>query len=178
MHVPCHPPAGVTVGFYLEQVDSLVDHFTRFAHDERELPTVWHQALLTFVQRYKHEIRAEDKDALKRLMKTQYHYQVRIRRSFGCAHRSRTLVCSYEPCLSRWRVGVLRWMLPPDDAGAEHPHMASKTSISPYPKLLGSKATINYFPHPPSPLRSRRRSTGSWMLHAIEGRSQRTLPLP
>ena len=59
------------------QVDALVDHFARFAHDERELPTVWHQALLTFIQRYKHEIRAEDKDALKRLMKTQQHYQVR-----------------------------------------------------------------------------------------------------
>ena len=59
-------------------MDALVDHFTRFAHDERELPTVWHQALLTFVQRYKHEIRAEDKDALKRLMKAQYHYQARV----------------------------------------------------------------------------------------------------
>ena len=58
------------------QVDALVDHFTRFAADERELPTVWHQALLTFVQRYKHEIRADDKAALKRLMKTQHHYQV------------------------------------------------------------------------------------------------------
>ena len=54
-----------------------MDHFTRFARDEREMPTVWHQSLLTFVQRYKHEVRSEDKDALKRLMKTQQHYQVR-----------------------------------------------------------------------------------------------------
>ena len=57
-------------------MDALVDHFTRFARDEREMPTVWHQSLLAFVQRYKHEVRAEDKDALKRLMRTQQHYQV------------------------------------------------------------------------------------------------------
>lgn len=32
-------------------VDALVDHFTRFARDERQMPVVWHQALLCFVQR-------------------------------------------------------------------------------------------------------------------------------
>ena len=30
-----------------------VDHFVRFADDERAMPVVWHQTLLCFVQRYK-----------------------------------------------------------------------------------------------------------------------------
>jgi hypothetical protein len=30
-----------------------VDHFVRFADDERQMPVVWHQTLLCFVQRYK-----------------------------------------------------------------------------------------------------------------------------
>ena len=57
-------------------IDALVDHFTRFTNDERQMPVVWHQALLAFVGRYKHEVRAEDQAALARLVKRQYHYQV------------------------------------------------------------------------------------------------------
>lgn len=57
-------------------IDALVDHFTRFTTDERQMPVVWHQALLAFVTRYKHEIRADDQAALGRLCKRQYHYQV------------------------------------------------------------------------------------------------------
>ncbi|KFM26104.1 Bystin [Auxenochlorella protothecoides] len=57
-------------------IDALVDHFTRFAHEERALPVVWHQALLCFVQRYKNEIRAEDKEALRRLLSRQSHHLV------------------------------------------------------------------------------------------------------
>ncbi len=30
-----------------------MDHFVRFADDERSMPVVWHQTLLCFVQRYK-----------------------------------------------------------------------------------------------------------------------------
>jgi essential nuclear protein 1 len=57
-------------------VDALVDHFTSFRDEERQLPVVWHQALLCFVQRYKAEIRAEDKVALKKLCRAQAHYLV------------------------------------------------------------------------------------------------------
>ena len=42
-------------------IDALVDHFLRFRQETRALPVVWHQSLLCFVQRYKNEIRAEDK---------------------------------------------------------------------------------------------------------------------
>lgn len=57
-------------------IDALVDHFSSFSREERQLPVVWHQALLCFVQRYKAEIRKEDKIALRALCKVQHHYQV------------------------------------------------------------------------------------------------------
>ncbi|GLI60347.1 hypothetical protein VaNZ11_002468 [Volvox africanus] len=57
-------------------IDALVDHFVRFADDERQMPVVWHQTLLCFVQRYKHEIRAADLQALRRLCNKQHHYKV------------------------------------------------------------------------------------------------------
>ena len=57
-------------------VDSLVDHFTSFGKEERQLPVVWHQALLCFIQRYKAEIRKEDKEALRALCRAQHHYLV------------------------------------------------------------------------------------------------------
>ncbi|EFN54310.1 hypothetical protein CHLNCDRAFT_135512 [Chlorella variabilis] len=55
-------------------VDALVDHFLRFKTEERQLPVVWQQTLLCFVQRYKTEIRREDKHALRDLVKRQHHY--------------------------------------------------------------------------------------------------------
>ena len=33
-------------------VDALVAHFYRFAADPRDLPVLWHQCLLVFVQRW------------------------------------------------------------------------------------------------------------------------------
>ena len=57
-------------------IDALVDHFLRFRKETRQLPVVWHQSLLCFVQRYKHEIRAEDKQLLRKLVDHQHHYQI------------------------------------------------------------------------------------------------------
>lgn len=57
-------------------IDALVDHFVRFADDERQMPVVWHQTLLCFVQRYKHEIRKQDLAALRALCGRQHHYKV------------------------------------------------------------------------------------------------------
>jgi essential nuclear protein 1 len=37
-------------------IDSLVFHFLRFKVDTREMPVLWHQSLLVFVQRYKEDI--------------------------------------------------------------------------------------------------------------------------
>lgn len=45
----------------------------RFQTDKRELPVLWHQALLTFVQRYKEDISSEQKDGLINLMRVHCH---------------------------------------------------------------------------------------------------------
>ncbi|KAG8034423.1 hypothetical protein G9C98_007499 [Cotesia typhae] len=39
-----------------------------------ELPVLWHQALLTFAQRYKSDISSEQREALLELLKRQYHH--------------------------------------------------------------------------------------------------------
>lgn len=44
-------------------VDALVDHFMGFRTEGRVLPVIWHLCLLTFVQRYKHDIRATVRSA-------------------------------------------------------------------------------------------------------------------
>lgn len=45
----------------------------RFEFDDRELPVLWHQAFLTFVQRYKGDISSDQRDALLNLLKKQNH---------------------------------------------------------------------------------------------------------
>jgi len=57
-------------------IDALVYHFLRFQTDNRELPVLWHQAFLTFVQRYKEDIASEQKEALLELCKKHQHYQI------------------------------------------------------------------------------------------------------
>ncbi|CAK9813581.1 BYSL [Anthophora plagiata] len=57
-------------------IDAVVFHFLRFERDPRELPVLWHQALLTFVQRYKSDISSEQKEALLGLLRKQYHHVI------------------------------------------------------------------------------------------------------
>ena len=40
------------------------------------MPVVWHQCMLCFIQRYKDEIRPQDKEAIRKLCSIQHHYQV------------------------------------------------------------------------------------------------------
>ncbi|KNC23574.1 Bystin [Lucilia cuprina] len=54
-------------------VDAAVFHFLRFENDKREMPVLWHQSLLTFVQRYKNDISSEQKEALIALLRKQSH---------------------------------------------------------------------------------------------------------
>jgi len=55
-------------------INALADHFCRFENEERALPVVWHQSLLTFLQRYQTDIRKEDKVRIKAAIKTHHHY--------------------------------------------------------------------------------------------------------
>ncbi|XP_065073521.1 bystin [Ochlerotatus camptorhynchus] len=57
-------------------VDAAVFHFLNFEQDKRELPTLWHSALLTFAQRYKNDISSEQRDALLQLLKKKSHYKI------------------------------------------------------------------------------------------------------
>ncbi|EEB12243.1 Bystin, putative [Pediculus humanus corporis] len=57
-------------------VDAVVAHFLRFQRDKRELPTLWHQSLLTFVQRYKADISTEQREALLSLLRYQSHERI------------------------------------------------------------------------------------------------------
>ncbi|KAF6141413.1 hypothetical protein GIB67_021229 [Kingdonia uniflora] len=49
-------------------LDAINAHFMRFLEDSRDMPVIWHQCLLTFVQRYKNELAREDKDNLSYLI--------------------------------------------------------------------------------------------------------------
>ncbi|KAK6633304.1 hypothetical protein RUM44_003905 [Polyplax serrata] len=57
-------------------IDAVVAHFLRFERDKRELPTLWHQSLLTFVQRYKGDISSEQREALLGLLRFQSHESI------------------------------------------------------------------------------------------------------
>uniref|UniRef100_U5EVH8 Putative cell adhesion complex protein bystin n=1 Tax=Corethrella appendiculata TaxID=1370023 RepID=U5EVH8_9DIPT len=57
-------------------VDAAVFHFLKFEHDKRVLPTLWHNAFLTFVQRYKNDISSEQKEALLNLLKKKSHPKI------------------------------------------------------------------------------------------------------
>ena len=58
-------------------LDTLVDSFLKFTHEQRALPVVWHQSLLCFVQRYKHELNKEQKKRLSKLASShQNHYLI------------------------------------------------------------------------------------------------------
>lgn len=54
-------------------VDAIVFHFLRFEREERELPVLWHQALLTFAQRYKQDVSSEQRKALLDLLRSKSH---------------------------------------------------------------------------------------------------------
>lgn len=57
-------------------VDSVVFHFLGFRSEKRELPVLWHQALLTFSQRYKQDVSSEQKEALLELLKIHVHHKI------------------------------------------------------------------------------------------------------
>ncbi|KAG7353847.1 Bystin-domain containing protein [Nitzschia inconspicua] len=69
-------------------IGSLVQHFASFINDDRDLPVLWHQALLVFVQRYKNEVKDQARESLRLVMKKHFHHKItpEIRRElFGAA---------------------------------------------------------------------------------------------
>ena len=75
-------------------IESLIAHFARFKDGDagvrraEELPVLWHQALLVFVQRYKNDIGVGGKEKLRDLMKVHNHPKITVevrRELFGSA---------------------------------------------------------------------------------------------
>ncbi|EFP76816.1 uncharacterized protein PGTG_02277 [Puccinia graminis f. sp. tritici CRL 75-36-700-3] len=54
-------------------IDGLVFHFLSFKRESRQMPVLWHQSFLVFVQRYKSDLTREQKDALLDLLKIKNH---------------------------------------------------------------------------------------------------------
>lgn len=57
-------------------LDSIVESFMRMKDDNRSLPVLWHKSLLSFAQTYKMELKLEQKEKLKLLMRSQTHYAI------------------------------------------------------------------------------------------------------
>lgn len=57
-------------------VDAIVCHFVRFTTDDRDLPVLWHQSLLTFIQRYKEDVAIEQKESLLELIRNKVHREI------------------------------------------------------------------------------------------------------
>ena len=58
-------------------IDAVVFHFLRFKTDTRTLPVLWHQSLLTFVQRYKEDMSVEQKEGILELVRShQSHHNI------------------------------------------------------------------------------------------------------
>ncbi|CAI5483832.1 unnamed protein product [Closterium sp. Yama58-4] len=57
-------------------IDAVVGHFLRFHSETRELPVIWHQCLLSLVQRYKNELTQEQKADIKSLITSRQHHHL------------------------------------------------------------------------------------------------------
>lgn len=55
---------------------SLVKHFASFIDDDRDLPVLWHQALLVFCQRYKNEVQDQARESIRLVMKKHFHHKI------------------------------------------------------------------------------------------------------
>ncbi|CAO3661780.1 unnamed protein product [Umbelopsis vinacea] len=66
---------------------ALVEHFCRFKNDSREMPVLWHQSLLVFVQRYRQDLVSAQRQDLLELVKVKYHTGItpEIRRELNSA---------------------------------------------------------------------------------------------
>lgn len=57
-------------------IDTVYDYFMNFMNDPRKFPSLWHQTLLVFAQRYKNDLTQEQKQGLQQL--TQIHKNATI----------------------------------------------------------------------------------------------------
>ncbi|EKF37976.1 bystin, putative [Trypanosoma cruzi marinkellei] len=73
-----------------QAVDALVEYFHRFVYThskEDKLPVLWHQTLLSFTQRYKGDLKAEQVNLLQQVCTKHFHYLLtpEVRRELNAA---------------------------------------------------------------------------------------------
>jgi essential nuclear protein 1 len=57
-------------------IDALFVHFMSFLNHAERLPNLWHECLLVYAQRYKTDLEAEQKEALKALLRAHSHFKI------------------------------------------------------------------------------------------------------
>lgn len=75
-------------------IEQLVIYFGNYEADERRLPVCWHQALLTFVQRYKMQFTTAQRTQLKAVLRKQVHNSItpEIRRELNSQANAGTMM--------------------------------------------------------------------------------------
>ena len=90
-------------------LDMLLDFFARFEEIDHEtgkvpeMPVMWHQTLLTFVQTYRYNLSDEQRTRLKQLLKIQMHHSItaEVRRElFGMASATPTIKKAVDDVMS------------------------------------------------------------------------------
>lgn len=57
-------------------LNELLNYFCGFALENREMPVVWHQTILVFVQRYKYELSEIDRHRLSEVLRSHFHHKI------------------------------------------------------------------------------------------------------
>lgn len=57
-------------------IDACVYHYLKFEHDRRDLPVLWHQSLITFIQRYKEDLSPDQKQSLLDVVRFHTHHAI------------------------------------------------------------------------------------------------------
>ncbi|XP_005108239.1 bystin [Aplysia californica] len=75
----------------LSAIDAVVEHFMGFREVEDQMPVLWHQCLLTLVQRYKQDLTKEHKLGILRLIAFHDHHEIspEIQREITSSKRNR-----------------------------------------------------------------------------------------
>eukprot|EP00759_Apiculatamorpha_spiralis_P046365 PhF_6_TR42794/c0_g1_i1/m.64752/K14797/ENP1, BYSL; essential nuclear protein 1 len=60
----------------VQAIDATVAYFHRFIKDDRELPVLWHQLMLSFLTKYGHELLPEQLPLLRDACHKHYHIQI------------------------------------------------------------------------------------------------------
>mmetsp|Transcript_19616 Transcript_19616/g.21303 ORF Transcript_19616/g.21303 Transcript_19616/m.21303 type:complete len:355 (+) Transcript_19616:30-1094(+) len=68
-------------------IDAISSYFSHFKQSTEDYPVVWHQTLLTFVQRYKFQLQESQREGLLQLIHFHSHHEIspEIRRELSCS---------------------------------------------------------------------------------------------